>query len=145
MSPVIQSVKLVGAAGEVTTTVPAGGACSIEIGYELNQPLVHPRFGIQCETITGERLFLLQTGIQGEPLPSLIERRGVVRCDIPELPLVPGMYTLSIGCASRGQQVDLLERAVQFDVVHGDYFGTGRLPSAIHGHLLLQATWRLGE
>jgi len=71
---------------------------------------------------------------------------GRLVCRIPSLPLPPGMYQL--GFAIRGEVVDVMlldsvRHAADLRVEGGDFFGTGRMPSAKDGLVLVKASWRV--
>jgi len=138
MTPVIQEVNLLNAAGAKTGQAPAGGPLSIELRYEHTKALISPRFGVMIESMVGDKLALLQSSIQSKQSETA-PPSGTVRVDIDSLPLVPGLYKLTIGCSTQKQQLDLLERAITLDVVDADYFGTGRVPR--QGYLLINCTW----
>ena len=88
----------------------------------------------------GQRLFFLQTEFQYGRYPDL-DAVGEVSCHVPFLPLLPGRYFVSLGCASSGEQLDLVDRACFLDVTQSDVFGTGRLPPKTHGTFLVDAVW----
>ena len=69
--------------------------------------------------------------------------RATVICEIPRLPLKPGLYTLNVYCGFRGLAADWLTDAAQLRVVEGDFFGTGRLPPGNPGAVLVDHRWQV--
>lgn len=140
LRPVIQQITFHDAHGETVQSLAAGHGLSIRIAYEHDAPLVDPYFGITLENATGTPLVWLQTRLQQGRLPNL-PRAGIVTCEVPELPLVPGVYFVDVGCGVGPTQLDFVERATHFEVVAADYFGTGRLPTARQAAVLVKASW----
>jgi lipopolysaccharide transport system ATP-binding protein len=142
MLPIIKEVRLRGLDGKSADCFPAGTALTIDVYYDSPVPLSNPVFGIFVESMSGERLFHLQTLSQHSPLASL-PARGVARCHVPAIPLVPGSYALSFNCTTvhNPGNLDYLERAVALHVEAADVFGTGRLPPARNGSFLVKGEW----
>ncbi|WP_165066836.1 ABC transporter ATP-binding protein [Paludisphaera rhizosphaerae] len=137
---VIRAVEILGPDDQPTHRVPAGSSLTIRLHYHSPVPLHLPRFGIFVETILGERLFGLQTLLQHGSVEKL-PRCGVVECHVPELPLAPGTYYLSLGCSMPQRRLDFLERAIAITIERADFFGTGNLPLPEHGAMLVRANW----
>ena len=138
---VIRAVEVLGPDGLPTRRMPAGSSLTIRLHYDSPVPLRLPRFGIFVETVLGERLFFLQTLLQHGSIEEL-PRRGAAEGLVPELPLAPGTYYLSVGCAMPQRRLDFLERAVAISVEPADFYGTGNLPLPDQGHVLVRASWR---
>jgi FkbM family methyltransferase len=66
-----------------------------------------------------------------------IDGPTVVTCRVPAMPLMPDRYSIVIGVATGRDQIDRIEPACFFDVVPRDVYGTGRLPPARDGVLVL--------
>src|SRR5579863_896334 len=140
--PVIQEITLRNSSGAATEHYLTGEAMTLEIGYDSTVPLNNPLFGITFETMTGEKLFNLQSLSQYGPI-ALLPRRGRVVCQVPRLPLLPGDYALTFRCLDRHAPgaLDSLERAMSIHIEAADFFGTGLLPHWSHGRVLVEASW----
>jgi lipopolysaccharide transport system ATP-binding protein len=68
---------------------------------------------------------------------------GRLVCELPRLPLNTGQYTITACARVSGSVADWIIDALSFDVVAGDFFGTGRLPSHDQGAILLDQKWSL--
>lgn len=92
----------------------------------------------------GERLFQCKSDLTGKrfTIP-----RGVGRliCAIPELPLLPGTYSINIFASVGGDEniLDWLQDAATFEIFESDYLGSGRLPATSYGHFVVRQTWQL--
>lgn len=62
-------------------------------------------------------------------------------CHIPRLPLPPGYYSIYLAIVVNGVLEDKISNAFGFQVVEGDFYNTGRLPSAETGKLLVDYDW----
>jgi lipopolysaccharide transport system ATP-binding protein len=142
-SNAITSVVLKDGSGECNGMLLSGATISVEISYEHSAELTNPVFGIFVETPQGVRLFFLQSRLQHGDISSL-PSSGKVMCRLGRLPLPAGDYCLSIVFRSASRQVDMLPQAVAFEVIEADFFGTGRLPKARQGMLLVDAEWEFG-
>ena len=72
---------------------------------------------------------------------------AVIRCHVPELPLLPGPYRITIWCANgrrREDVLDVVENVAELDLISTDYFNTGYLPKmGTQGYFLLNAQWEI--
>jgi lipopolysaccharide transport system ATP-binding protein len=68
---------------------------------------------------------------------------GTVVCRIPCLPLNAGRYSFNAIGRVNTIIADWLSDVATFDVVAGDFYGSGRIPDASQGQFLFQQTWTL--
>ncbi len=136
----ITKIELLGTDDTPLSVIQANAPLTIRIHYTHDKSMRLPRFGIAWETEHGDRLFFLQTRIHYGRFPDL-PAKGAIDCHIPQVPLVPGRYYLTVGCAAQGRQLDLLTNVLSIDVVAADVFGTGILPLPTQGAVLVRAQW----
>ena len=67
---------------------------------------------------------------------------GKIECVIPKLPLNQNRYYFHLWAKSGGGLEDKILRGGFFDVMSGDYFGTGRMPDQ-DWPLLVEHNWRI--
>ena len=140
MQPILRRMELRDASGSLTGAVRCGEALTVELWYEHKNDLRMPAFAIRVEAAQGTRLFHLASDIVGG-MPTRAGKRGKAVCVADSLPLVPGRYSISLGCRSGPDQLDLIEGAACFDVLPGDYYGTGHLPRPENGPVLARGSW----
>jgi lipopolysaccharide transport system ATP-binding protein len=138
--PVIQRLDFLDQTGRQVRAVQVGAPVTVRIHYKHSQPIKRPYFGLIFETMGGVKVFWVQSRLQGGDLPDL-PAVGVVVCHIPRLPLVPGVYFIQPGCGTGTTQLDLVPRVCQLQVTEADVFGTGRLPNAAQGLVVVDAAW----
>lgn len=78
----------------------------------------------------GQRILLLDSALLGSDIEGVMPGPGTLRIVLKRLGLLPGRYHLTIFATANGVIVDWVKNAAVFDVEAGDYFGSGRLPSA---------------
>ena len=117
-----------------------GSDVCIRLDYQSPVSLQNVRIGFRIDTLTGAPLMHLQSEIATGSLLDL-SCAGVVSCTVRRLPLLPGSYCLVAVLYSNGIAIDSMNSALEFMVEHGDYFGTGRLPSNSLCALLVDSNW----
>ena len=76
---------------------------------------------------------------------SSIPASGVIRCFIPRLPLMPGLYTFGVYAEVNGAISDWMINAGRFEVEVGDFYQTGRLLDRGQGTVMLEQQWQISE
>lgn len=141
--PILQRVRLLDRNGDTTHYFKSGDPMFIELTVSPDETLESPRFGIGVDNGLGARVFSLITQVLPFPLPS-IEQTCKVICQLDELPLAPGRYSLSLSAGINHERLlDALEQAVTFHVEGGDFYKSGRLTRAGHGDTLVRAKWEV--
>ena len=123
------------------SSVKTGDDCKISLSYEGKPGLGAVRVAIAVYGALLEPIFQCLNDDSGD-LISEIAAEGTFTCSIPRMPLAPGHYTLSVICEVDGKVADWVGDAAVLEVVEGDFFGTGRLPSQTHGTFCIDHSWR---
>jgi lipopolysaccharide transport system ATP-binding protein len=95
-------------------------------------------FGIT--TLSDEGVMHFSTETYGLTLNELPEQMTLV-CNVPRLPLRGGVYSMNIFLKSSGMVSDFLVDAYRFEIVDGDFYGTGKFPSEGYPYFLPTYTW----
>ncbi len=129
----LHSVELRDTAGEPTDTIPAGRGLSIQLGYRSEQRIERPVFGFSIADADGHTVHGSNTQHSGLELAS-IEGEGRLQLDLPELPLAPGHYMLSLSAHSWDHKTNFhrLDHAFPF-IVTSD--------TSCDGCLMLTSQW----
>ena len=123
------------------STVTTGQECDISFVYEGTPGTGRVHVALAVYGALVEPVFQCFNDATGDAITELAER-GVFTCTIPRLPLAPGHYTVSVYCEVDGSVADWVQHAAVLDVAEGDFFGTGRLPSGVHGNFYVDHSWR---
>lgn len=93
-------------------------------------------------TLSGDGVMHFSTETFGLRLDELNAKMTMV-CKIPRLPLQSGVYSLNLFLKSSGMINDYLIDAYRFEVVDGDFYGTGKLPSEGYPYFLPTYRWEV--
>ncbi|MCO6401121.1 MAG: ABC transporter ATP-binding protein [Verrucomicrobia bacterium] len=105
----------------------SGETITIELDFEKKTSGDAPcSLYMQVANEKRQRMFLCFSRIS-HPGVLRMGHRGTVRLTIPHLPLLPGRYFVHLSCKVGKALADELIDGVEFDVVEGDFFGTGKL------------------
>ena len=118
-------------------------AARIKIRGDLKNKKISAAFQIQDPanyTITD-----LNTKSVATEFPVPTTETAILRCTVPRLPLMPGMYNHHVIIRTDEIVQDLIVTAGKFQVEEGDFFGSGRTFDRGHGIILLNQKWTLKE
>ncbi len=124
-------------------TLASGETVVFSINYEIRDgaELGGVDFGITCIDIMGQHMFQCRSSlVRGvyQNLPPV----GTVNCVVPAFPLMGGQYSLRLWAQAGGDWLDRFDLAFQFQVVDGDFYGTGKLPGKKFQGVLIQHEWQ---
>lgn len=139
--PLLKSVRFLNEAGVQTEAFGIGEPLTIELEIDPVVPLRNPQIGIGVDSSISGRVFSVTTYLSGSQLAEIREPTSV-RCCIESLPLIAGRYFLSLSAGTgKDTLLDAIDEAVHIDVVAGNYFGGGKMPSQGHGVVAVRSTW----
>ncbi len=136
------NVSVLNNRGEVVESVVSGQDISISLDYEISssEKLDNAIVQIKFAGGLGQPLFACLSRTSSRESLALVPGARLY-CNIPRLPLAPGLYTYTIWCSVAGRLEDLVSAAGMLSVADGDYFGTGNLPARTVGDFLVAHTW----
>jgi lipopolysaccharide transport system ATP-binding protein len=129
--------------GNPVSEIPMGASLNIVLRFRAKESVSGLAFGIVFADMVGQRLFRVQSNeaLGGELPPS--RAGGEVRCRLPRVPLVPGVYRVTVGVGRR--EVDALDHlpdVASFAVLEADVFGTGKSPTSHGGSFFVESDWK---
>jgi lipopolysaccharide transport system ATP-binding protein len=132
--------------GGLTDIGMTGRDLELRLSYATadGRPVRNVSFAVAVYTMLGELLLHCQSEVQGtvfEELPP----EGEVRCVVPRCPLPAGGYTINLFCRVGEDVADWVQRASDLTIAEGDFFGSGRRPSAGHQAVLVEHEWLAGD
>jgi len=114
---------------------------TIRVVFKSREPQTQTRCRIGIENGFGSRIALLENVLSGHDLV-LEQPLTEMYCRVPELPLVPGQYYLSVELAGLAGWNLSLQNVAELRVDHGDYFGSGKMVDASWaGSVLVHQSW----
>ena len=128
---------LLNARGEIADAVSIGSKISVFFRFKTSSPISDPGFGFGVHDHFGDRLTSFNNYFEGRHFPPTSSGKAVWL--IPDLPLVPGRYSVTLSLYSANREcIDFVEQALTFTVIEADYFGSGKLPDLSQGVFALR-------
>ena len=121
--------------------LPVGAPLKALIHFDLEDPCRSFDASIAFDTTGGQRICTAHSAYEPDRVHEERVGEQVFVCDIPNLPLVPGEYKVSVGLDIASHEVDWVEDAARLTVIKSDYYGTGIVPT--RGTFLVQNRWVL--
>ncbi len=121
-------------------SVRTGDGCEVSMRYKGTPGPGVIRVGFAVYGALVEPIFQCVNDVSGDFIAD-VAPEGMFTCTIPRLPLAPGHYTVSVYVEIDGRVADWVQHAAVLEVVEGDFFGTGRLPSDSHGRFYVDHSW----
>ena len=120
--------------------IRTGARSQIRLHYSAPGGAANVEISIGIFTLRGEGAAFLGNAMTGQelgPIPS----DGIIVCELPSAPLLPGTYSANVYCTVGGVVADWVQDASRIEVAEGDFFGTGRLPPAGYGSTVFGHQW----
>jgi lipopolysaccharide transport system ATP-binding protein len=123
--------------GELVDAVSIGSKISLFLKFKTSAPVKDPGFGFGLHDHFGDRLTSFNNYFEGRHYSPTSSGKAV--WTIPDLPLVPGRYSVTLSIYSSNREcIDFVDQALTFTVVEADYFGSGKLPDPSQGVFALR-------
>lgn len=137
-------VEIVSSEGETLTQLRSGQDIVIRMEYKADRDRCpsHVNASLWVNSLVGERFFVCCVDVVRDSFRN-IPPEGILTCHVPRLPLPPGSYTLSVWCQANGRVADKVENALQFEVIPGNFYATGRLPNRKNSSVLIDYFWEI--
>jgi lipopolysaccharide transport system ATP-binding protein len=139
MTPTLVAARLTDETGQERDTFSTGDTWFLEIEYRCPDGARLAGGGLTIRTRDGFRVGSLNTYMCWPP-PYHIPASGTLRFCIPQLPLNPGEFLVSVFVGVHPNEVyDWVSDAIAFSVIQSDFYGTGymlhrdRGPSVFRG------------
>jgi lipopolysaccharide transport system ATP-binding protein len=134
------------AGGQRIDRIASGQALTLRFYYEAAQDDPAGRITLAFNVINerGAIVSNLATNyVSTQAWP--VHRRGYLECAWPRVNLRAGTYRSNLYCEVNGEVGDWVQDAFQLEVLDGNFYGTGRLPPAGQGDVLVDHSWSGGR
>ncbi len=138
--PSLKRLVILDAAKQVANALPAGRDATFRVEIEPPFDLLGASFALHFYSSFGQRVMSLNTAYQWNSSWD-VKGPSVLECRCTPLLLAPGRYSLTLGLAGGGRQIDRLENVAWLDVVPSDFYGTGKTPPQRDGVLWPHVKW----
>ncbi len=139
-TPILERLRILDASGKPSCGLVLGSPCSFEV---LLRPDNAPRGLAVCLALRsehGQRIAVLHSRIHSR-LVTDDEKNHTMVCRVPDLPLLPGEYSIDVSVGTWDSSLDSIEEAARITVLPSDYFQTGELPNAQQGVVAIHCNW----
>jgi ABC-type polysaccharide/polyol phosphate transport system ATPase subunit len=137
--PVFTDLKVITDTGH-DRVIGSGGRVRFEIEVSDVEDVPKATCGVAIVNGRGQRVAFFHTWYHAD-FQFAGSRKAKLVCDVPSLPVVPSSYGIELVFADEDKVIEKVERADRLDVVYADVLGTGRLPNASQGYVVLPARW----
>lgn len=114
--------------GEETKIFRSGDSMKIAVVFKRDKPIIQMHFGVAIETAAGQRMTAFPSAAQAPDLVPNVVCEGTIICEIPCIHLTPDVYYLTFLIRSLNtpgsEFLDRIDRAVRFNIVASDVFGS---------------------
>jgi lipopolysaccharide transport system ATP-binding protein len=143
---VVTAIELLDPKGDLVETLVCGERCFIRLDCERRVQRATEGASTSAKITLfdefGRRVFSLSS-TYGEPQLPLVDSRASIWCEIPKLPLLPGVYRINYQLSIDAETVDEQISARSFQVLAGNFYGSARLPTRTITSLCVDCSWRL--
>lgn len=142
----VVDIRLLNGNGQRARSFSPGAAITIELDFENLDECDFPHLivAIGIKSHLDILLFYGSNYTGGQNLGrGARKKKGKFVCELPHMALMPGLYRVDYKITSqpRGAHlIDNVENAIEFEISHGDYYGSGQLPGG--GLLLTPMNWK---
>ncbi|MDD2308773.1 MAG: polysaccharide ABC transporter ATP-binding protein [Desulfuromonadaceae bacterium] len=129
-------------AGCYTNVVGMGSNLEVVIHYYRKKLTKYLKLGIHIVDSLGTVISVLSPNQQYPNFISSLKNIGTISCKVPCLNLMSGDYFLNIHFEIPGfTEAYCLEKTTDLHIVDNDIYGTGVIPSSVHGVVVFIADW----
>lgn len=143
MKAVMQRVTLLSSEGSVVSSVRMGDSLSAQVDFFCASRPVRPNLEVCIKNTFGVTVFSASNRVITQYQFPESMQSGSITCNLPDLPLVPGLYSMDLFFGEEYQNLDAIYDAISFEVTPADVFGSGQIPSANEGTIFWPATWNV--
>jgi lipopolysaccharide transport system ATP-binding protein len=136
---VFTALTLVDEFGETTRCFPLGGTFRALIGLDLPAGGDVAEIVVRIDDPYAQRLMTIKNPASGSLL-RLSRGDQLVECRIPEMPLVPGEYSVGLAIYVNEHLLDEVDQIVTFTITNNNAYGDARGASA--GVCIARSEWR---
>jgi len=140
----IKKIVMFNSRGEEVKTVSSGDA--LNFSFELENKSGKSgefQFDVGLLTDQEQAITWFSTSVTKNGIRRFDSRNKTLTLAIDRLPLMPGNYQLIVYCKFGDEVSDWVHNAFQFQVVAGDFYGTGKLNHSSFGKFLVEHSFEL--
>jgi lipopolysaccharide transport system ATP-binding protein len=138
---IINKISLLDTNGEFRDIFQMGQKMVIRVDIQNLGEFRDSMIGITIKSETDQWLASINTGMNGEFKDEERNAREQATLVIPHLPFTPNTYWISISAGNKLERFDYVDRAISFNVLESDVYGTGYQVTNNYGLIFLNGKW----
>ncbi|NVK05628.1 MAG: ABC transporter ATP-binding protein [Flavobacteriia bacterium] len=138
----LESMRFTHEDGSPISELRSGQPAYLEIEYSGDKPPSALNFRLSIGRENDGFIAALSNHLSGANLSNL-PASGKVRCALDKVPLMTGKYVVNARLTEQNIIADDVKRALVFEVLEGDYFGSGDLFSTQRTGVYIDQSWEL--
>jgi ABC-type polysaccharide/polyol phosphate transport system ATPase subunit len=137
-------LKIYGSDQQLTRQLKTGDSCSFSVSYVVKDPAVPlPEIFVALSIRSGARHLIAAWSELIDQSFSNLPAEGQFTLCIPKMPLLPGSYSINCSVRTKGELFDKVVWNECFEVVEGDFYGTGPKEVVPVGVFCMEFAWKL--
>jgi lipopolysaccharide transport system ATP-binding protein len=116
--------------GQTSANAEMGDTLSVRVRFQSDFPTKHPRLGLVVTNAAGDKLINTNNHFQPAKELSTALQDGTITCHLGQLPLVAGLYSVSLWFGDLTTDHHVASDALSFALTEKDIWGSGRVPNA---------------
>jgi lipopolysaccharide transport system ATP-binding protein len=114
--------------GEPAVSMQMGSSLSLAVDFASDDPVRQPKLGYVIQSTAGERVINCNNRFQPSGSYPAGTRSGRIVCELGQVPLMPGEYTISLWFGDPGADYHIELESIGFEVTERDLWGLGQIP-----------------
>jgi lipopolysaccharide transport system ATP-binding protein len=140
---IIRKIRLCNANGISVTSLVPDEPCTVQLDYELKEPIKQARLAIAVEDYQGRRIMTFASYFHDNKISEL-SGRGTVQCAIDSLGLGTGRYLLSVSISDKTRgMLDSLDNAAWFEIGWNNNYQNGEPYGPVYGPVIRESKWEI--
>jgi len=144
MKSFLKQISLTSQSGSPASAIRMGEGVSIEVEFDCGSQRVKPNINL-CIKNNYVPVFTASTRVQKQYQIADAVSAGTIRCELRDLPLLEGTYSIDAFFGDEYQSLDVIHDAISFEVLPVDVFGSGQVPHATEGTIYWPAVFNVSE
>jgi lipopolysaccharide transport system ATP-binding protein len=144
MKTILTGVTLTTPSGLPASSIRMGEGLTIIIEFDCGLHPVRPNVNL-CVKNNYVPVFTASTRVQKQYQVADSMSAGSISCELRDLPLLEGTYSIDLFFGDEYQSLDVIYDAISFDVIPVDVFGSGQVPHATEGTIYWPAVFKIHD
>jgi lipopolysaccharide transport system ATP-binding protein len=143
LKPIMRRVSLRSQDGMPAPLIRMGEGIIIQVDFDSPNAEIRPSVSFCLKNNYGVPILTASTRVQRQYQFAQPVNAGSIICQLRDLPLLNGMYSIDLFFGFDYQNTDVIYDAISFEVIEADVLGTGQIPPANEGTIFWPAEFEM--